>query len=102
MSKERFSKLYRRATRKRPRALDYPEPGKWPCQTRAYLAPSRLISALYLLLRDEIHPGDLEQVLINVVHANNDDFTNPHLEQLARSLATYLLDGPVDGEAQIQ
>lgn len=75
-----------------------PRPGDWPCQQSPILREvdnnPRLVSFLYLLLRDGADaPGDVEQLAIN---AGADDvmpvFTNPHLEKYARSLAAHLLD----------
>lgn len=66
-------------------------PEDWPCRTEAQDPPPRLVAALYVLMRDHVQPGDLEQVMLQVRHeAENTVFTNPHLEGYARSLATYL------------
>ncbi len=74
-----------------------PASGDWPCQrSPATPAPPRLLAALYLLLRDHVKPGDLEQVMLNVVahHDEHSVFTNHWLEHLARSYVTYLLEIP--------
>lgn len=55
--------------------------------------PPRLLAALYVLLRDHVAPGDLEQTCLLVSdHADGTIFTNPYLEGYARALCTYLLD----------
>lgn len=75
--------------------------GNWPCQTPVRedtpLAP-RLVAALYVLMRDHIQPGDMEQVLIDVVGVKAVDYTNPHLEGLARAHAAYLARGVAPGK----
>lgn len=70
-----------------------PADGEWPCQFEpSRLPPPRLTTALYLLLRDHIQPGALEQVLIEVRSADHAiDFTNKHLHDLAFSHAGYLM-----------
>lgn len=81
----------------RPGQAGYvPPPGQWPCQhypgSRSSLPP-RLVSFLYLLLRDGAQaPGDVEQIAIHVTDAGGETFTNPHLEQYARALAGFLWD----------
>lgn len=69
-----------------------PTDGNWPCQTTPDTGlPPRLVAALYVLMRDHVHPGDLEQVAIHVTaHTEPAAFTNPHLEAYARALATHL------------
>lgn len=69
-----------------------PTDGNWPCQTTPDTGlPPRLVAALYVLMRDHVHPGDLEDVAINVSSYDGDPtFTNPHLEAYARALATHL------------
>lgn len=75
------------------RPLLPPDSSEWPCKTPSRPAPPRLISALYVLMRDYVHPGDLEEVCIHAHDATTDvKYTNPHLESYARSLATYLTD----------
>lgn len=72
-----------------------PKDGEWPCQRPPHPdPPPRLLGALYILLRDHVHPGDMEQVLINVRYEGEGDtvFTNRHLEELVRAHATYLLE----------
>lgn len=76
----------------------FPEPGKWPCQSVPLPLPAAqqtptLVNFLYRLLRDGAQaPGDVEN---HAIQARRGEelavFTNPHLEQYARSLAAYLL-----------
>lgn len=76
-----------------------PDSPDWPCRTGAMgTLPGRLVTALYLLARDHVQPGDLEQALLQSAPYNDVRcaFTNPHLHQLARSHAQFLLEpGPV-------
>jgi hypothetical protein len=69
---------------------------EWPCQTPPQeTVPVRLVAALYLLLRDHVHPGDMEDTLLKVADYDADSvigYTNPHLEALARAHATFLLN----------
>lgn len=70
-----------------------PDPGsdRWPCRTAPAGGPPRLVAALYLLLRDEVFAGDMEGLMLHVRGATADiEYTNPHLESYARSLAAYL------------
>lgn len=69
----------------------------WPCRhLRADDPPPRLHAFLYRLLRDGApSPGDVEQHALVV--ADNDrrtEFTNPHLDEYARSLISFFLDEP--------
>jgi hypothetical protein len=69
-----------------------PNEGEWPCQTEPKGdLPPRLVDALYVLLRDYVQPGDLEQLMIFKTSTEPSEYTNKHLEGYARSLATYLL-----------
>lgn len=72
-----------------------PEPGEWPCQQDAMESPPpRLVAFIYDLLRDEIHPGDLEAVAITVEDSTDKtEYTNPHLKNYADALVAYLLVG---------
>lgn len=67
---------------------------EWPCATApSDELPERLVATLYRLLRDHVAPGDMEQVLLDIGKAGTDpvSYSNPHLEGLARALATYLV-----------
>lgn len=76
-----------------------PEPGDWPCQQDGITnPPPRLLSVLYVLLRDWVQPGDLEQTCIQVQEDVDVDFTNAHLESYARSLIGFLLADWVQGK----
>lgn len=81
---------------------DVPTPrhGNWPCQTDGDVGlPPRLVSFLYRLERDSITPGAVEEHLIQTIPLGDEDevnFTNPHLEALARSHAAFLIGGGVD------
>lgn len=73
----------------------------WPCRhypgsRRPF--PPRLLDFLYVLLRDGAQaPGDVEQLALNVKDSTpGTQFTNPHLEMYARSLAGYLLNHEED------
>lgn len=73
-----------------------PTPGDWPCQ-RAPMEdpPPRLLAALYVLLRDQVQPGDMEQIMLMIRdHDAKSTFTNDHLRGYALALCTYLLDPP--------
>lgn len=78
----------------------------WPCNTpvgdkEAERLPPRLVHALYLLLRDHVQPGDVEQIMLHVRDAQPDTiFTNEHLIGYARSLAKYL--APTYGGIQVR
>lgn len=79
------------------RPLLPPDSPDWPCKTPTFLTgprvPPRLVSALYVLLRDYVHPGDLEELCIQCRNAADDtEYTNPHLEHYARALSSYLTD----------
>jgi hypothetical protein len=84
-----------------PDSRDIPADGQWPCQQD--ITPDgneRLVGFLYRLLRDGASaPGDVEQIAIDVTpiaqrrHDAVVDYTNPHLERYARSLAAHLLAG---------
>lgn len=74
-----------------------PPKGSWPCQTAPIVVGvhPRLIAFLYVLLRNGASaPGDVEQIAVNVQgYTKGDtevDYTNPHLESYALSLATFL------------
>lgn len=78
--------------------MTVPAPGEWPCQyEKVTLVPHRLVTFLYILLRQVAHPGDIEQAAIDAAPAEGGhvatavDFTNPHLESYARALAGYLI-----------
>lgn len=73
-----------------------PAAGEWPCQTeRPQYVPQRLKHALYVLLRDHVQPGLLEEVAIQVADATTrTTFTNEYLEGNAESLAAFLLWEP--------
>lgn len=69
----------------------------WPCQTpeRAEKTPERLVALLYVLTRDYIAPGDLEQVLLNLAAYDVGErgvYTNAHLEGLARAHASFIME----------
>lgn len=71
-----------------------PTQGEWPCQRPALQdeAP-RLVSLLYLLVRDELPAGRLEEMLIQIRRDDEEvGYTNLHLEGLARAHARYLLE----------
>lgn len=73
---------------------ELPEAGAWPCQQSPNHTHPRLVAAWYVLLRDHVQPGDIEQVLLNLRGTPADAehaFTNPHLEGLARAHVTFLL-----------
>lgn len=76
---------------------ELPERGeRWPCQTpQLGEAPARLLGALYVIIRDHMQPGDVEQVMLHVRRYRASEvveFTNPHLESYARALCAFLLD----------
>ncbi len=77
-------------------APSLPVPGDWPCQQdQMDSPPPRLLAALYLLLRDHVQPGDVEQVMLNIAREDGATvFCNVHLEGYARALCTYLLEVP--------
>jgi hypothetical protein len=79
----------------RRNVIEIPDDGEWPCQSDGMESPPpRLVALIYRLLRDEVHPGDLEQVAIQIGEATDKTtYTNPHLEAYARSLVAYLLVG---------
>lgn len=66
----------------------------WPCRHEPAMAlPPRLRSFLYLILRDYVQPGDVEQAALQSRDAaESTTYTNPHLVGYADSLASYLLD----------
>lgn len=71
-----------------------PVAGDWPCQATAEDVPPRLKHALYVLLRDHVQPGLLEEVCIQVEAAAVDTvFTNKHIEGNAEALAAFLTGG---------
>lgn len=77
-----------------------PADGEWPCQqvplaSTAEMFP-RLHAFLYRLLRDGAQaPGDVEHHALQARDAKQGlvQYTNPHLEKYADSLATFLLGG---------
>lgn len=74
---------------------EIPEPGEWPCQHDGMEhPPPRLLAFIYDLMRDEIHPGDMEAVAISVADSTEEmDYTNSHLEGYARAIIGFLLVG---------
>lgn len=77
-----------------PSQTPLPGPGEWPCQrVPPDKLPPALVSFLYRLHRDFVQPGVAEQVMLDIrTHAGRDpDYTNEHLEALARAHATELL-----------
>lgn len=82
-------------TSRRTKAVPIPDEGNWPCQQDEMESPPpRLLAALYLLMRDHVPPGDLEQVMIDVSeHGPDATFTNPHLLKYAGALCSHLLVG---------
>lgn len=85
-----------------PTALNMSIPARledWPCRTEPADPPSRLVAALYLLLRDHVAAGDLEQVCLHIRdHGADVAYTNPHLSAYAGALATYLTTPPIARE----
>lgn len=78
---------------------ELPEAGAWPCQQSPDRQHPRLVAAWYVLLRDHVQPGAVEQVLMNLRRTPADaehEFTNPHLEGMARAHSTFLTVGVVD------
>lgn len=77
--------------------------GHWPCQQvpRRDLPP-RLVALMYRLLRDGAHgPGAVEEHLLNVgAHDEDPDYTNVHLELLARAHVTFMLDRWTPGDQE--
>lgn len=75
----------------------HPPPGSpdWPCRTQEVPnLPPRLVGTLYVLMRQHLTTGALEEVLLQCESkSENTQYTNPHLEALARAHATYLLGG---------
>jgi hypothetical protein len=75
---------------------ELPRQGEWPCQRpplSAADAPPRLVSFLYLLLRDHLGAGVVEETLLKIRRDDEDmHYTNTYLEGLARSHAQYLLE----------
>lgn len=68
---------------------------EWPCRTTPVPElPSRLVSFLYVLIRDGASaPGDIEQVALSLAPYEPGtavEYSNPHIEAYARALATYL------------
>lgn len=82
-------------TSRRTKIVPTPDEGDWPCQQDEMMSPPpRLLAALYLLMRDYVQPGDLEQVMIDVSeHGEDATFTNPHLLKYAGALCSHLLVG---------
>lgn len=68
-----------------------PKDGDWPCQTTAQPTRERLVAVLYRLMRDHVPTGVIEQLLLDIRDEEEFDFTNPHLEALARALATRIV-----------
>lgn len=88
-----------------------PQDGEWPCQHPGVGAPAvaqRLVAALYRLMRDEIQPGRMESVLIDVAPYGPQSSTlfsatNEHLLSLAQAHTAYLLHGlPVGPEIIVE
>lgn len=78
-----------------PLAGEHPAPGEWPCQHAPVPSlPPRLLAFLYVLIRDgAAAPGDVEQHAINAGRSpRGTEFTNPHIENYAHSLGSFLLD----------
>lgn len=74
-----------------------PDSPDWPCRTPFHVSgpavPPRLVGLLYVLMRDYVQPGDLEETCINLRHTTAlTEYTNSHLHRYALSLATYLTD----------
>lgn len=81
-----------------------PRAGHWPCQTDTSEVedlPPRLVAFLYRLMRNDLPTGAVEEHLIQTIslldgdgeggEPIHTDFTNGHLEELARSHAAFLL-----------
>lgn len=80
-----------------------PAKGEWPCQQRPVTdeqSDPRLVAFMYRILRDGARcPGDIENHAIQARLSGSrewPEFTNCHLEMLARSLVASLT-GPFDG-----
>ncbi|MGH9716417.1 MAG: hypothetical protein ACRD4R_06790 [Candidatus Acidiferrales bacterium] len=61
---------------------------------------TRLVTFLYILLRDHLPAGDVEAIIVNHVEKFPDRrpiFSNPFVEEYAREIASRL-DGPLDPE----
>lgn len=52
----------------------------------------KLVDFLYVLLRQHVLPGDIEDLMINHVRAEKSQYCNPYLAQYARDLAERLMD----------
>jgi hypothetical protein len=59
------------------------------------LAHERVVAVLYLLMRDEIPTGTLCKIITDMTEKSPDgyQFTNPHLEALARDYAGRIKEG---------
>lgn len=76
-----------------PPGVDSPD---WPCRTNPRDdTPDRLVAALYVLARDHVAPGDLEQVLLQIrdhmPEWRNATYSNPHLHAMAQAHGAYLI-----------
>lgn len=81
----------------RTRDLLPPGDPDWPCKTPFQVSgprvPPRLVGLLYVLMRDYVQPGDMEETCIYLNTATRaTEYTNSHLHNYALALATYLTD----------
>lgn len=54
-----------------------------------YEKDEKLVAFLYLLIRDKVPMGDVSQI-VNDLNYHSFQFTNPHLEAMARDFAIRL------------
>lgn len=59
-----------------------------------------LIVLLYLLLRDHVHPGEMEQAVLNVEKGLPSLLCNPYLAEYADNIAKRLLILELEPEAE--
>lgn len=78
----------------RKRILAAADEPRFPCQSEPMKdPPPRLLHLLYRLLRDEVVAGYIDEILLEGGKPAEHEYSNPHLEALARAYCTQLVGG---------